>query len=340
MLYEVITLKIGGTAEIKELVFYGDNHEELASIKSISTDLLYFKPTKSSFFLKSIKISEPHLNYSFNNESNNWDGVFISNNSNRKEDAESNKLNYLIKSASIEKGSVSITDHTLKQAFNYHIKDININTIDIENQTTIIPINYSANLNEEGSLKGNIKINKNQPDNYSINAKLSKLQLATFSPYSEYYLAYPILNGFLTYDFSLSKTPESIVNHNAFEIFDPIFGKKTHDNAIVKVPVRAAFNVLKGKNDLIKFDIPIEGNPSDPEFSLSEKIKTELKKFLTEAASNRITSYNVCYTKLLRKNNWENSTKPENLNVLIYFPTMIFPLAMQHRLKQMLKNWL
>ena len=128
---------------------------------------------------------------------------------------------------------------------------------------------FTATLNNEGSIEGNTSFNLKQTKRLSIDAKIKNLQLSTFSPYSEYNFGRPIVNGLLTYDFSLDMDVNRMDNKNHLVIAKPVFGEKTKDATAANVPIKIAFNLLKDKNDVVTIDLPLKGNPSDPKFKLS-----------------------------------------------------------------------
>ena len=50
------------------------------------------------------------------------------------------------------------------------------------------------------------------------------------------------------------------------------FGKRTKDTTALKVPVRLGLYLMKDANDIIAFDLPVNGNPSEPKFRLGKII--------------------------------------------------------------------
>lgn len=72
---------------------------------------------------------------------------------------------------------------------------------------------------------------------------------------------------------------------NNIHINDIELSDKTNDKAKVKLPVRLALGILKDKNGDVNFDVPMEGDPSDPDFSVGKLIVKTLTTFIVKVAS-------------------------------------------------------
>jgi len=106
----------------------------------------------------------------------------------------------------------------------------------------------------------------------------------SFSPYTEYYVASPIKQGWFNYELGLKMSATMLKNTNKVKVEELEFGKRTKDTTAMKVPVRLGLYLMKDANDLIAFDIPVEGNPSEPKFKLGKIIWKTFANLMVKTA--------------------------------------------------------
>ena len=153
-----------------------------------------------------------------------------------------------------------------------------------------IPVRFAMNFNNEGTFQGKTSFNISNPLILSYNAKISDLDLHSFSPYTEYYLGYPIVSGMFNYDCSIEMTPEKLKNNNHLLVREPEFGKKTKDTTAYKLPLKLALYLIKDANDNVEFELPVSGNPSEPGFKLGPLIWKTFGKFIAKTATQPFSS--------------------------------------------------
>ncbi len=194
---------------------------------------------------------------------------------------------YAIDTLRINNGEIAIADHTLNRPFNYTVNDLNLTMERLTGSSERIPLTFSARLGNRGTLEGKTVLNMMEPMNLEFDGKLKRLDVVSFSPYSEYYIASPVTQGWLNYDLQVKMSPTSLVNQNKIRIEELEFGKRTKDTtAIIKVPVRLALYIMKDVNDIISIDLPVKGNPSDPQFKLGKLIWKTLGNLMVKTAAS------------------------------------------------------
>ena len=82
----------------------------------------------------------------------------------------------------------------------------------------------------------------------------------------------------------MSKT--NLLNQNTIKVDELEFGKRTKDTTAVKAPVRLGLYLMKDAKDVIAFDLPVEGNPSDPKFKLGKIIWRTFTNLLVKVATS------------------------------------------------------
>ncbi|HNX54880.1 MAG TPA: DUF748 domain-containing protein, partial [Prolixibacteraceae bacterium] len=181
-------------------------------------------------------------------------------------------VTYKIDTIKVSNGLVSIADNTLNRSFKYDLNDLNVTMTGLSESADQIPVEFYTKLNNKGELSGKTVWSMLDFMKLQMDAKVKRMDLVSFSPYSEYYVASPITQGWISYDLGLKMTTTALTNTNKVEIDELEFGKRTKDTTAMKVPVRLALYIMKDKNDQIKFDLPVSGNPSEPKFKLGKLI--------------------------------------------------------------------
>lgn len=193
-------------------------------------------------------------------------------------------VTYKIDTIRINNGLVSIADNTLNRPFKYDLNDLNMTMTGLTESANEIPVVFTTKLNNRGELTGKTVWSMQDFMSLQMDAKIKRMELISFSPYSEYYVASPIKQGWFNYDLGLKMTTTSLVNTNNVKIDELEFGKKIKDTTAMKVPVRLALYIMKDKNDQIKFDIPVSGNPSEPQFKLGKLIWKTFANLMVKTA--------------------------------------------------------
>ncbi|MCT4591003.1 MAG: DUF748 domain-containing protein [Carboxylicivirga sp.] len=200
--------------------------------------------------------------------------------------ATASELRYRVGQFKITNGEVKFTDNTLYRPFIYDLKAINLDVKNVSEKAEEVPVNFAINLNDQGKLSGQSTINMLQPEIFDLQAKLEKLKLLSFSPYSEYHIARPITQGRFSYDLSVNMTPTHMTNTNDIKIKELEIGDKTTEEPQIKAPVKLGLYLMKDPNDAININLPVEGNPSDPDFSVSKIIWKALSNLIIKAAAS------------------------------------------------------
>jgi len=196
----------------------------------------------------------------------------------------STPVTYRIDTIKISNALISITDNTLNRPFNYELNDLNVTMTGLSESAAQIPVAFSTKLNNRGELSGKTVWSMVDFMNIEMDAKVKRMELVSFSPYSEYYIASPITQGWLNYDLGLKMTQKSLKNTNNVKVEELEFGKKTKDTTAMKVPVRLGLYLMKDAEDNIAFEIPVEGNPSEPKFKLGKIIWKTFANLMVKTA--------------------------------------------------------
>jgi hypothetical protein len=201
-----------------------------------------------------------------------------------KSDEKSKPLKAIVNKLAVVNTTVSATDHTPKQPFNYKVSNIAVNGSNI-NFNTPCAINVTASFPEGGSLS--LKYKGALSDISTMDAYISvkNLALKHFSPYSHHYTGYPISSGTMAFASENKMSGWNIESKNTIDIYNIDVGDKdSNTDPEYTVPMKVGLYILKDKNDKIQFDVPVKGNVKDPEFSYLKIVWKTVMNLLIKVA--------------------------------------------------------
>ncbi len=196
----------------------------------------------------------------------------------------SKPLKFVVNKLQVANTSVSATDHTPKQPFNYKVSGITVNGSNI-NFNTPCAINVSAAFPEGGTLS--LKYKGALSDISTMDAYISvkNLALKHFSPYSHHYTGYPISSGTMAFASENKMSNWNIESKNTIDIYNIDVGDKdSKSDPEYMVPMKVGLYILKDKDDKIQFDVPVKGNVQDPEFSYLKIVWQTVMNLLIKVA--------------------------------------------------------
>ncbi|WP_298767938.1 DUF748 domain-containing protein [uncultured Fibrobacter sp.] len=201
-----------------------------------------------------------------------------------KTQKESKPLKFVVDKLQVGNTTVSATDHTPKQPFNYKVSAISVNGSNI-NFNSPCAINVSAAFPEGGTLS--LKYKGTLSDISTMDAYISvkNLALKHFSPYSHHYTGYPISSGTMAFASENKMSGWNIESKNTIDIYNIDVGDKDpNSDPEFTVPMKVGLYILKDKDDKIQFDVPVKGNVKDPEFSYLKIVWKTVMNLLIKVA--------------------------------------------------------
>jgi len=287
---------VSGHTSIDSFRMWEHNGQDVFRLNQINVALQSIDLEQQNFHISQITLNKPVITASLYPDISNIERVFSpliavdstlqEVNTNDTPPSDSSDIRFLIDEVQINNGELLFSDHTLYRTFQYDLKDINATTNNISNDASQIPLTFSINMNDQGMLKGQSTFSLVNPLNFELNAELKRLRLLSFSPYTEYHIAHPITQGDFNYQLGIKMTPTHMTNTNAIVIKELELGNKTNNKPQVKAPVKLGLYLMKDPKDMIKIDLPVEGNPSDPNFSISKLVWKAFTNLLVKAAAS------------------------------------------------------
>ncbi|MDD4646060.1 MAG: DUF748 domain-containing protein, partial [Bacteroidales bacterium] len=243
---------------------------------------------KENYSINTIRIDEPVLTAILDKEGTNFDRVlapFFADTLTSAETADTPVTHYSINQFTIQNGAVSFTDLSLNRQFRFDLSDIVFSMEEFNDTAGQVKMDFDMALNKTGSFTGKAIVDMVKMNRINFDGAITNLDMISFSPYSEYYIARPITKGTFNYACKVDMTPDYLKNDNRIKIVNLETGRKTKDKAAYKVPVGLALYILKDRHNIIGFDLPVTGNPSDPSFKLGKLVWKTLENFFIKTAT-------------------------------------------------------
>lgn len=167
----------------------------------------------------------------------------------------------------IANGRVTMRDMTLHRPFEYTVSEIRMHSRDFDpskrNKLTV-----DARMQKTGSAKLRWEGALDNMDNQNITLWLTNLDLRDFGPYCEFFTAYPLTKGNLTFRSQNVIRDRYLDGTNHLDMFEPKVDKKRKDiKPEMSIPLKLGLYVLKDKKGHVKMDLPVKGSLDSPEFS-------------------------------------------------------------------------
>ena len=287
---EVINISITGKGSVTALSVIDGQSEEIISSSRLTASLKDINLKTFHFGFGKIEANEPHILVVREKKMTNLERFLLpyfrndSISSSVATTAESTPVTYSIDTIKVSNGLVSISDKTLNRPFSYELNDLTLTMSGLTESADRIPVEFSTKLNNRGELSGKTVWSMVDMMKLEMDAKIKRMDLMSFSPYTEYYVASPVKQGWFNYELGLKMSSTNLVNTNKVKVDELEFGKKTKDTTAMKVPVRLGLYLMKDANDEIKIDLPVSGNPSEPKFKLGRLIWKTFANLMVKAA--------------------------------------------------------
>ena len=198
--------------------------------------------------------------------------------------APAKKLDAKIGTLLVQNTKVSANDQTITKPFNYTVSGITVKGTNI-NFNTPCAVNVSASFPDGGTLSLKYKGALSDIGTMDAYVSVKNLALKHFSNYSLHYTGYPLSAGTMAFASENKINDFNLDSKNTIDIYNIDVGDK--DDSIdpeYTVPMKVGLYILKDKDDKIQFDVPVQGNMKDPEFSIIKIVWKTVMNLIVKVA--------------------------------------------------------
>jgi hypothetical protein len=113
------------------------------------------------------------------------------------------------------------------------------------------------------------QVNPLTPEIYAnLALSFKRMNLTRLSPYSGRFAGYLIDKGKMSVDLKYEVSEDKLVGENEIFINQLTLGERVDSPDATSLPVSLAVALLKDRNGNIELDVPVRGDPKDPEFNI------------------------------------------------------------------------
>ncbi|MGB0917556.1 MAG: DUF748 domain-containing protein, partial [Flavobacteriales bacterium] len=194
---------------------------------------------------------------------------------------------------SIKGLSFDFEDHTMRMPFAYSTRQAELHSYGITSASDSVMVYSSAILGAAGRLDMEARLDPTLHEDFKVNLQLNEVALADVSPYLHHYLGHEVEQGLLGFnaDVDIQSGQLNSLLHLRIDSLE-ISEKDKHEDAL-KLPVKLAVKVLKGRSGIIDLEVPVEGDLTDPEYKLGKAIGKVFKNLIIKSASKAADSTSV-----------------------------------------------
>lgn len=309
-LEETSDIALKGDISLDSLRITDDRNEEIVKMKHllISMDTLDLKENRFEF--SSIHLERPEILVEYYDDGDNWSRLFPETESDslsmQSEEAAYEtsynvfvllseyirslalsymETNYRIESFQLNDGVFHYNDYTLQEVFSYKITEMSLKADHLYSDADTIRFDIRALLNGESEATSYFVIEPQNLDNFVLDYKIKNTSLSELSPYTVYYISYPINFAILDYLSHTTVLDGNLKSDNKIVITDFRFGNKVRNATALDIPVKLAVSLLKDMDGNINLEIPVEGDLNDPKFKIRKVIWGILKNIVVKVAT-------------------------------------------------------
>jgi len=172
-------------------------------------------------------------------------------------------------------GKATLTDGVLDFTDHFVRPNYSANVTGLSGTISSLAFDRPADLELHGSVQGSAPVEIAGRINplartlfLDIKASATGVDMPPLSPYSGKYVGYGIEKGKLSMKVAYRVENRKLVAENTIILEQLTFGAKVDSPDAIKAPVQLAVALLKDRNGVIQFDLPVGGSIDDPQFSV------------------------------------------------------------------------
>lgn len=194
-------------------------------------------------------------------------------------------LSFKVTDLDMRGGSIYYEDNQMHKPFNYQLRNVEIRSRDFD-IAAVNTVMLKAGLQKQGTAMVRWQGSLDDFYNQNLLSVLTNVDMNDFTPYCEYYTAFPITGGNMTF-----RSQNIIVNGylkgvNHLDTYNFTVGKKDKNlTPEFKIPLRLGLFILTDRKKHVDIDLPVTGSIDSPEFSYRKIILKGLGNLMLKVVS-------------------------------------------------------
>ena len=304
---KIPTIEMAGNAQLEQFeinnnLLVGSN-ANLFNFKAINIDSFSFLYPENKITIDTVKIDEPTINFSLDQQANNNFKRMLKENVNIKKKLEedipglkqaikyeqkADPFHLNIEKISLSNAKLDFKDQSVKPEFNVILGDLHgrINKISSE-KDKIANIKFKGLINQGAplSVSGTLKpLDHKSFSDLIVNIK--DVSLPALSSYSGKYAGYKLKTGLLHIKQHHKIKDSRLSSENYLTVENMNLGESVKSEDATSLPVGLAISLLKDREGNIELDLPMSGDLDNPDFRYGGVVLGALGSVITSTVSS------------------------------------------------------
>jgi hypothetical protein len=176
------------------------------------------------------------------------------------------KSNYKVGRFAIYNGDLQFNDYSLNEKFSAAATSFNFRADSISKTKKRVEMFLKAGIRPYGNLSVDLSINPNDTGEFNLYYHFNKLSLAMFNPYVITYTSFPIDQGTLEFNGKWDVRNGNVQSVNHLVIINPHLAVRLKRKDAQRLPLPLILSFITERNNLIDYEIPINGELRNPKF--------------------------------------------------------------------------
>jgi hypothetical protein len=295
-----------GMLVINDLHLAKNAKDDYASFSKLEIGIKEMSPKKLIYSYDSIVVTQPYIKYEKYDYLDNFQMMFGKDFAKITEvQADTTRFNLILKivdimkalrqnlpksdfefnKVAIVKGIVEYNNYTQSEEFSIEANPLYIRADSVLKTQNRVQVYLKSGLHPYGSLSASLSISPMDKSYFDLKYDLKGVPASLFNPFTIAHTSYPLDRGTLELNGKLNVQNGDIKSNNHLLVIDPRLGKRLKNEENDWLPLPLIMYLVRGKGNVIDFEIPITGNLKDPKFIWKDVVSGVVKNLFTKPTS-------------------------------------------------------
>ena len=195
-------------------------------------------------------------------------------------------LSFRVEHVVIRDAAIDFTDRHVQPNFQAELNEISGDIFGLSSEKEMLAdVNLQGRLGPDSPFKIQGKVNPVRPY-VELTVDFDNISVPPMSPYAAKYVGYTITKGKLSMALKYEIVQSRLDAQNNLVFNELTLGRRVESPTATTLPVKFAISLLTDREGVMRLDIPVKGDISNPEFSFSQVIVNTIKGLITKIAAS------------------------------------------------------
>jgi hypothetical protein len=281
-------LIVKGNTWLTDLAVYDEDPIPMIALDSAFVAVKELDVLGGKYRLRKTHLEKLAIRFDMVDSTNNFTQAFVPSSEPAapvQDTAKSKPVYYALDSLVLQRGSIVYRDFRMESPYQYRISDMVALAENISSDSKENRLHSRGVLNEKGRYTAYVLMDPQNPLNFTVDFVVNNFQMEDVSPFSLYYAGHPLFKGELAYKGFTKVKNGNLESKNEMTIYNLKVGDKAKKSVSYALPLKFAVFLLKDKNGVVRINLPLHGNMSDPQFKIGPLVWQVVKQNLAKVVA-------------------------------------------------------